>query len=273
MNPELQFLNFESTNICNAKCYDYCPHSYMTRKQGIMSDEIFEKIVREVREIDTIGWVAPQLLGEPTLDNKLYNRLLYIKEKLPKKKINLITNGSYLTKEMVGVVDHVDISFNYATKKEYEEGMGLDFEGTIKKIHSLSEFKDKVTIHYVFSKNTIGHFKMLKNMFKGFNVSINPWFGTTGGLVPDLNVRQFTKRVPCSMVHFQLSIYWNGDVVPCCNDFNGSLSHLIGNVKDKTLLELFNSDYLNYLRGLTNYNGTLCEKCNYNVDQADQSDL
>lgn len=266
MKVELQSLAIETTNVCNAKC-SYCPNSIMIRPKGFMSDEIFEKIVRECKEISTIEFISMQVLGEPTLDPKLYHRLFHIRKELPKIKVYLITNGIRLTKEIVGMVDHVDVSFNYATKKEYEEGMGLSFENTIEKINSLNNVKDKISIHYVFSKTTSGHFEMLKDIFKGFDVTFNPLFNSWKRILPDLNIHSFTKRISCSMVRLQLTILWNGDIVPCCIDYDGS--YLIGNVKDKSLLELFNSSYLNKLRELgvgLDYRGTFCENCNYNVE-------
>ena len=42
--PEI--VQIESTNICNAKCV-FCPRDEMHRRQGVMSFELFRKIVDE----------------------------------------------------------------------------------------------------------------------------------------------------------------------------------------------------------------------------------
>ena len=42
--PEI--VQIESTNICNAKCV-FCPRDDMHRRQGIMSFDLFRKVVEE----------------------------------------------------------------------------------------------------------------------------------------------------------------------------------------------------------------------------------
>ena len=42
---DLQVLQIETTNICNAKCV-FCPHDKIT-KHGTMSNDLFNKIVYE----------------------------------------------------------------------------------------------------------------------------------------------------------------------------------------------------------------------------------
>ena len=46
--PEI--VQIESTNICNAKCV-FCPRDDMHRRQGVMSVELFKKIVDECAEL------------------------------------------------------------------------------------------------------------------------------------------------------------------------------------------------------------------------------
>src|SRR5919199_4591880 len=46
--PEI--VQIESTNICNAKCV-FCPRDDMHRRQGVMSFDLFRKIVDECAEL------------------------------------------------------------------------------------------------------------------------------------------------------------------------------------------------------------------------------
>src|SRR5918995_4259683 len=48
MLPEI--VQIESTNICNAKC-TFCPRDEMHRRQGIMSFDLFKKVVDECAEL------------------------------------------------------------------------------------------------------------------------------------------------------------------------------------------------------------------------------
>jgi radical SAM protein with 4Fe4S-binding SPASM domain len=177
----------------------------------------------------------------------------------------LITNGTGLTREIASIADYVEISLNYATKSMYEKETGLNFENVVDKIHSLYEFKNKLFIHHTLSKQTVGHSEMIRKMFEGINLNIAPQVTSWRGKIPDINVYSFGDRIPCSLLHTQLTILWDGSVVSCTNDYDGVTSSLIGNVKNKTLLELFNSDYLESLRE-TDPKETFCESCNYNYE-------
>ena len=39
-------VNIETTNVCNANC-TFCAYQYQTRDMGIMSEQLFKKIVEE----------------------------------------------------------------------------------------------------------------------------------------------------------------------------------------------------------------------------------
>src|SRR3954471_12268581 len=65
--PEI--VQIEATNICNAKCV-FCPRDEMHRKQGIMSLELFKKVVDECAEFG-ITHVRMHNYGEAFVDRKL----------------------------------------------------------------------------------------------------------------------------------------------------------------------------------------------------------
>ena len=43
-------IHIETTAHCQLQC-DFCPHKTMKRQKGIMSDEIFEKVLSDTEEI------------------------------------------------------------------------------------------------------------------------------------------------------------------------------------------------------------------------------
>src|SRR5215217_9440726 len=69
--PEI--VQIESTNICNAKCV-FCPRDEMHRKQGIMSFDLFTKIVDDCAELG-ITHVRVHNSGEPFVDRKLVEKV------------------------------------------------------------------------------------------------------------------------------------------------------------------------------------------------------
>ncbi len=69
--PEI--VQIESTNICNAKCV-FCPRDDMHRRQGIMSFELFTKVVDECAELG-ITHVRVHNYGEPFVDRQLVDKV------------------------------------------------------------------------------------------------------------------------------------------------------------------------------------------------------
>jgi radical SAM protein with 4Fe4S-binding SPASM domain len=73
------------------------------------------------------------------------------------------------------------------------------------------------------------------------------WTGT----VPYRGVggnRERTGRHPCRMLWKNLTVYYNGQVSPCCYDAEGEL--IVGNVLNQTLREIWNGSPLKNLRDL-----------------------
>jgi MoaA/NifB/PqqE/SkfB family radical SAM enzyme len=93
--PEI--VQIESTNLCNAKCV-FCPRDEMHRKQGVMSFELFRKIVDECVELD-ITHVRVHNYGEPFMDRQLVQKVRYAKEK-GIEEVGMISNGSLITEQV-----------------------------------------------------------------------------------------------------------------------------------------------------------------------------
>jgi radical SAM protein with 4Fe4S-binding SPASM domain len=73
----------------------------------------------------------------------------------------------------------------------------------------------------------------------------------------------FEDRKPCFMLYSLVAIYWNGDIGLCCEDwFN---EHNIGNVKGKSMLEVWNNENMQLIRELHEKNDyeklNLCKEC------------
>lgn len=254
MIPESIIL--ELTNECNASC-DYCTNRFMKRKKGFMSNKLFKKIIYKCSHLPSLKSIEPQMHGEPTLVKDIDDKLMYIISKVPNARINLISNSIFLKETTVQLIDHLDISFNYADIKSFRAGTGLNMRDVINKLNSLKPYKDKITIHFVLTKETIGDYFKIKNMFPDFQVAINPLFNTWNGRIPDRNVYDFNEKIECERRKKQLVILWNGDAVVCCNAYEGETTKDIGNINDNSISELFDRVY--------NYKGDFCKTCNSNV--------
>src|SRR5260370_3116786 len=87
--PEI--VQIESTNICNAKCV-FCPRDDMHRRQGIMTVDLFRKVVDECLELG-ITHVRMHNYGEAFIDKRLVEKVRYAKEK-GIQEVGVISNAS-----------------------------------------------------------------------------------------------------------------------------------------------------------------------------------
>src|SRR5215204_3624022 len=136
--PEI--VQIESTNICNAKCV-FCPRDEMHRRQGIMSLDLFRKIVDECLELG-ITHVRVHNYGEPFVDRRLVDKVRYAKEK-GIREVGMISNGSLITEKVArGMIDAgldaINVSVDASGKDVFESTrIGLKYDTVIANIERL----------------------------------------------------------------------------------------------------------------------------------------
>lgn len=96
-------LDFELNGPCNLRCW-YCPNSVAKMRTGQMSDEVFGVMVDQLSTIGRGGYagvINPAFYGEPTVyRGDLVGRMAEMKDRLPRAKVWLHTNGVRLTTEL-----------------------------------------------------------------------------------------------------------------------------------------------------------------------------
>src|SRR5215207_11639142 len=140
-SPRLpEIVQSESTNICNAKCV-FCPRDDMHRRQGVMSLELFKKVVDECAELG-ITHVRVHNYGEPFLDRHLTAKVRYAKEK-GIKEVGMISNGSLINEDVArGMIDAgldaINISVDASGKEVFESTrLGLKYDKVIANIERI----------------------------------------------------------------------------------------------------------------------------------------
>src|SRR5512137_1074774 len=121
-----------TVNTCNAKCH-FCMYSKPenTLPKGVMSMDLYKKIIDEAAEIPQIDSIAFSALGEPLLDRFIVERVAYARKMRPDwTPFELYTNGVGLTHEKFDAlrdagIDSLTISLNAVTPKQHEHIMGL----------------------------------------------------------------------------------------------------------------------------------------------------
>jgi MoaA/NifB/PqqE/SkfB family radical SAM enzyme len=242
--PEI--VQIEATNICNAKCV-FCPRDEMHRRQGIMTLELFKKIVDECAELG-ITHVRMHNYGEAFVDRKLVEKVRYAKLK-GIQEVGMISNGSLITEPVAkGMIeaglDAINISVDASGKEVFEATrVGLKYDRVIANIERLLRLRGesgkrrpKLILSFVRQNNSadeqafIEHWRTIAD--KIHVTDLHNWAGT-------LNTES-DVNYPCYRPWLTFTVLWDGRVSLCCADFDGKT--ILGNLNAHTIAEIWNAE-------------------------------
>lgn len=252
-HKEIKFM-LEITSVCNAKC-SFCPYSTMKREKKRMSDDIFFKITERIKQ-ENIVPVSFDLwnIGEPFLDNTIFERIKILKENFPKVPIHITSNFEIVDNNTIEQlldcdIDFINISLNATNKEAYYDIMKLDYDKTIKNIDSLIKYKKQKNKNLRISLSMILYntkiLEVLKFLFKYFFKVDTIKFQKATNWMKEVNIdsaiyKAKRKMYPCNEIWERLPILSNGEYALCCQDAEG-LSKI--NVLDVPILEAYNSEF------------------------------
>lgn len=252
-------VRYEVTDKCNANCI-MCPreeHEF-GREHGIMSQSLYEKSIDEVVELGAERVVLTGF-GEPMLDKNLEKKIAYAKRK--GMSTYIITNGSVLTgKRARGILeaglDEMRVSFYGMGSDTYNAVMqGLEYEKTKEGLESFLKLRDelkactKVQISYLVLPENEKDTKAFKAYWEPRVEAIEIWkphnFGD-GKNYRDRTNDESIKSTCGRPENGPLQIQWNGEVVPCCYDYNNKV--ILGNAFETPVLDIMNGPKYRLLR-------------------------
>jgi MoaA/NifB/PqqE/SkfB family radical SAM enzyme len=263
--PEI--VQIESTNICNAKCV-FCPRDDMHRRQGVMSLELFKKVVDECAELG-ITHVRMHNYGEAFIDRKLVEKVKYAKDK-GIKEVGMISNGSLITEQVArGMVeaglDAINISVDAAGKDVFDATrLGLNYDKVIANVErlvrvraELGKSRPKLILSFVRQSNSvdeqafIAHWKAIAD--KIHITDLHNWAGT-------LN-KESDVNYPCYRPWLTFTVLWDGRVSLCCADFDGRT--ILGDLNASSIRDIWNAEPYRQARRLHLESGgpDICRSC------------
>jgi uncharacterized Fe-S cluster-containing radical SAM superfamily enzyme len=242
-----------------------------------MGSDLYEKIINEVKTIPLIERLTITGLGEPTLDPGLWDKIGYArKELLPRMEIDVYTNGSTLTNDMIRCFQKAGLSCLYVSLNAIDrlkrfEVMGLDDYDRLEPV-LLKAIKDgtgdmKIVISAVQEKD----------LFDGEEVMqfLEKWGGCTGGpnghafLHLEGNwagwnyMPRTTQRNICCRCTNHIMVLSDGRVCLCCQDYDGKT--IFGDLNEETLRQVYQKEPYIYYRKMHFENKRkeleLCKTC------------
>lgn len=263
----------EITNYCNLKC-PLCPSGtdQLKRPRGYMDLETFRKIVDEVHEYAFMLILWNQ--GEPFL-NKDFVEMCKIASN--KNLLLLVSSNANHMPDIKGLVesgiDRLIISADGATQDTYNKyRRNGELHKVIKNVTDIVEMKrklksklPKVIWQFIVMKHNETEVEEIKKITKEIGVDklqlktvqiyakedihtflpTNPKFRRYKVEGDNFELKYGIKN-QCRRLWTQPVINWDGEVAVCCFDKDNEIK--IGNIKDKSLKELWTSPAFQKMR-------------------------
>lgn len=256
-------LKIELTNYCNLAC-PMCPHPGMQREVGHMRPELFRRIVEQA---------APELefaylhhLGESLFHPHLGE--LIRAGRSHGAAMGLSTNATFLDERrgqaiLESGLDFLVISLDAASSASYAllrppaGRRPADFADTVENVRRFLErrralcARTDVAVQLIATGANAGEAERFAAAWssEGAHVMIKEprdWAGQLSLARLGTRERPSIARVPCKMPWTELTILWDGKVVPCANHVEPD--NVLGDLATQTLDEIWNGVELERLR-------------------------
>jgi radical SAM protein with 4Fe4S-binding SPASM domain len=265
--------NIELTNRCPMKCV-MCPRTYhMTREQGFMEFTLFKKIIDELSSAnpsfhnDKTVWLHH--FGESLLHPEFDSFIRYAAEREIRTglSVNPVMLNEKNSKSLLNSGLHIlYLSLDGHDDESFFKIRGIENMYTKSRGHVLDFLKYKKEnlcdmqiilsmIDFSLNEESIAAVKEeweSNYQIDGFLMkNYITWDGAIQeikALAPESSSETIHNDSPaaCSFPWENMTVTWDGDVVPCCFDYNKKL--ILGNVLDHTLSHIWNDAPMQALR-------------------------
>ena len=156
----LKSIQIQTTSACNAVCA-MCPHptSWMKTKQGRgrMTDELYEKIIMDLKEQNFDGQFIPYLGNEPFMDPTILDKIDFAIGHMPTVKLTVDSNMAMLNEdkidrlyelyEKVGFRGKFTISHHGIDKETIWAITGIPYDKSLNNlVYLIKKFNNKLPI-------------------------------------------------------------------------------------------------------------------------------
>lgn len=270
-------VTLELSSICNCSCY-YCYHNLPNPpfKKKLMPLDIAQKIIFDAANL-CVNALKFNWRGESTMHPDFKEITAYAKsfasgtrfvDRISNTNMKFSHNNENIFKGLCNQ-SKVKISFDSFNKEVYlNQRNGSNFDLVLANIHKLYNYKKRDNVIVIQAVRTRANkdedleFEV-KSRWQDVKLSVRDM---VSGRVEknldqlEINKRDFTKRKRCIQAFARLIFTSEGDATVCCPDLLLDLK--LGNIKDKTIQELFNSEKAKNLRkALTNKSAFITNPC------------
>jgi len=272
----------ETVNICSNDCL-ICAHSLMKRKKETMSLDLFKKVLQDYSDMGGGKLSLTPMIGEIFLDKFFIDRIKMVTQ-YPKitglsVTTNAVNSDVLNDKELEFVLEkfeRVQISIYGLDAEEYEtmtcKPHFFRMLRNVKRMIEISKKRGNIIFGFRFLKDHSDQ-EIKTWILKNFGIEIPFNFTKTysnWGNKIDTSIKlpfegewvQVKENtIQCLVPLFACQIYSNGDVSFCaCSDYDITDELKLGNIKEKDLTSIYNS---NKCKDLWNFDNEMPNYCKY----------
>ena len=277
-NPSPHIHQIEPTNQCNCSCI-MCPRDrYMTRDIGYMEMDSFQRLIGEIstfpdgikaKEIELFHF-GESLFHPRILDMVHCTSLAGLKPVLSVNPANFSQDqidrlsGSGPLKIIISID-----SLNPDTFKAIR-GPGADLHKAVSNTETLLRKSagnrgTEIVIRMIVMDINQDETESFRQFWqqRGIDPVFREFFPWNTAALAELGrFRKYPPHMPCPFPWQHMVVQWNGDVVPCCRDYNGTIQ--LGNIARSSLQDIWNGSlYEDFRRNMATGNDlpACCREC------------
>lgn len=274
-------LYIEPTSMCNLSCRTCFRNNWFDEEQGVMPDEVLKEIYSFIKKSGNLESVMFAGMGEPLLHEKIVEIVKQIS--LLGKKVELLTNGTLLTKTMseelvMAGLDALWVSCDEAHIQS--TGTSGALTKNIESFNNIRKNKCKLCFTFVVEKYCTHHIYEFADKFWADEINISGAIpsspvGEMFGMDTILGKNGFEYKNYCPFINEEKCfVKWNGDVSPCMQLLHNSYTYLLkekrkvtsysfGNLLKNSLEEIWNSkEYCEFREKVKKFEFPDCTLCN-----------
>ncbi|WP_334083044.1 radical SAM/SPASM domain-containing protein [Helicobacter typhlonius] len=238
----LRLVELEIASFCNLTCY-FCPNAHIDRKSTSteLDEAVFLKILNNLAEIEYSKDISFHRFNEPLANKELIlKRVRQTRQKLPKAKLNIFTNGDYVSKSYLEELR--DAGINWILMSYYPTQKHFDREQILKAMQKMQQ-KLGLESKLVWDKKQEYRISFVMEGLELYYRARNPnAMGSSRGGSVDLMKNSQSTQSGCFQSAMSFYVDYNGLVMPCCNtrsDEKGHEPFIIGDCKKQDMFEIF----------------------------------
>ncbi len=233
----IQRIILEVSSYCNRRC-GYCPNSFIDRisSKKYMPDDMLNKILADLGEIDFSGEIVFHNYNEPLADPNICDKISRAAKACPRARVEFNTNGDFLDSDYLerlraAGLKALRISPHLGNTTPWSDALVIgrltELAARLRRPAVVEAFQPGQRISARFADSDID-----------ISVSHSDYYrvgSTRGGLLDDVGISVDNNNLPCLIPLTDFYMSWDGTIMPCCHLHPEAPAHRdyrIGNIND-----------------------------------------